>query len=90
MRTPIRSLNDVLTTAVLWLFSVFGLSKFVGSGSWRWSVIIVGGGCAALLINWLIVHLYSTYAPDRLKDRTIHLAAKENAAENGVPTQNSR
>jgi hypothetical protein len=39
MRPSLRSLNDVLTTAVLWVVSIYGLSKVVGSGSWRWTCL---------------------------------------------------
>jgi hypothetical protein len=69
-------MKDVVTAVAIWLLSIYGLSKFVeNGGSWRWSVIVVGGGCAALLVNRLIVFLFTNYGPDRLKDRTTHLTA---------------
>jgi hypothetical protein len=89
MRAFLRSLNDILTTAVLWVVPIYSLSKVVGSGTWRWSVIIVGAACVALVINRLIVFLYTKFAPDRLRDRTTHLLAKPEIATNGTASRES-
>jgi hypothetical protein len=55
-----------------------GVSLFMGNDrSLRWSLVLLALVCAAWGINEAIIHLYTKYAPSRLKDSSVHLMRDE-------------